>query len=339
MWQLETLHRKEGTTMIDSFKRTIDYLRISVTDTCNMQCVYCTPECNTKINPSPDTLSSEELLRICNCMARLGITKIKITGGEPLLRKDIIFLVKEIKSIPGIRQVTLTTNGVLLGQMIDALVTAGLDGVNISLDTLNPEHFHRITRRDQLSMVLDGLEKTLASSIPSVKLNTVAVQELNGEELLPLIELTRNTRLSVRFIELMPMGMGRRFTPMSPKTILEQIEQAFGPLKRIAQQGNGPAAYYQLEDFKGTIGFINALSNEFCESCNRIRLTSSGDLKLCLHHNHCVSLKTALNNHLTDDQLCDFIISALDKKPLKHNFKDTEDPSHLELKNMIQIGG
>ena len=325
--------------MIDSLGRTIDYLRISITDTCNMQCVYCTPECHTNMSPSLDSLSSEELLRICHCMARLGVTKIKITGGEPLLRKDIISLVKEIKSISGIRQVTLTTNGVLLDQTIEALVDAGLHGVNISLDTLNPEHFHRITRRNQLRMVLDGLEKTLATSIPSVKLNTVAIQELNGDELMPLIELTRNTRLSVRFIELMPIGIGRQFTPMSPEMILSQIEETFGPLKRIEQQGNGPATYYQLEGFKGTIGFISALSNEFCESCNRIRLTASGDLKLCLHYNKGISLKTALANHLTDDQLCDLIGSAIYNKPLKRGFKDPLDLAHLELKNMIQIGG
>ena len=155
--------------MIDSFGRTIDYLRISVIDTCNMQCVYCTPECENNISPSTNTLSSKELLRICNCMARLGVRKIKITGGEPLLRKDLVYLVREIKNIPGITQVTLTTNGVLLGQMIDDLVDAGLDGVNISLDTLNAEHFHHITRRNQLTKVLDGLEKTLATSIHLLK--------------------------------------------------------------------------------------------------------------------------------------------------------------------------
>lgn len=325
--------------MLDSYGRIIDYLRISVIDTCNMQCVYCTPECDNTISPSTNTLSSEELLRICNCMARLGVRKIKITGGEPLLRKDLVHLIREIKNIPGIAQVTLTTNGVLLGQMIDDLVDAGLDGVNISLDSLDAKHFHHITRRNQLEKVLDGLEKTLATSIPSVKINAVAIKELNEDQLMPLIELSRNTRLSVRFIELMPIGIGKQFTPISQEDVLMQIEEAYGPLKKIPSQGNGPATYYQLDGFKGTLGFISAISNEFCESCNRIRLTASGDLKLCLHYNKHISLKEALDSNLTDDQLGELIGAAIYNKPLKHDFKNFHDFADVELKNMIQIGG
>lgn len=324
--------------MLDSFNRKIDYLRISITDRCNLRCVYCMPECGVKNVEHDEILTYEEIIRICRICADLGVTKIKITGGEPMVRKDLVSLIQMIKSIKGIKMVTMTTNGTMLGSQAKALKEAGLDGVNISLDSMNREDFAKITRRDVFSSVIEGLEACLAEGIRT-KINCVPIKELNGSEIVTLASLAKQYPVDVRFIELMPIGYGRQFSPIPNEIIKDQLVAVYGEMTdSYVVHGNGPAKYFDLPDFLGSIGFISAVTHEFCESCNRIRLTSEGSLKLCLHYNLGIQLKDVMRAGIDDGSLSNLIVSAIEKKPVSHNFGGDEGED-MEVKNMVQIGG
>lgn len=325
--------------MLDKQNRRINYLRISVTDHCNFKCTYCMPEEGIQCMPSEARLSFEEILKICRSGAKLGISKIKITGGEPLVRKDLHVLIKQIKEIPGIQEVTLTTNGFLLEEKIEALVNAGLDRINISLDTLKHERFKEITRVDGLDKVLAGINKAITYPLKSVKLNCLVAKNFNEDEICDLARLTMSGKVSVRFIELMPIGLGPQLKPISKEEIKKQLEDEFGPLKAYhGTMGNGPAKYYEIDGFKGKIGFISAVSECFCEECNRIRLTADGFLKLCLHSKEGVDLKRLLRAGMTEEKLTQVISDATAGKPVKHHFDDL-DIDNIEDKIMAQIGG
>ena len=329
--------------MLDRQNRTIDYLRISVTDKCNLRCTYCMPADGVEDLTHEEVLSFEEILRVVKAMVPLGVKKIKLTGGEPLVRKNLVYLVEQLHQLPGIEDITMTTNGLLLEENLPALLSAGLTAVNISLDTLDPDRFRQITRREGLNKVLSALDAASRSPLRSVKVNCLAVKEFNEEELPRLALLAKDREIEVRFIELMPIGFGKTLTPIPNTQILERLEQVYGKsVPYEGRLGNGPAVYYQLPGFQGKIGFISAVSHRFCSQCNRVRLTSSGFLKLCLHYNNGIELRPLLRGGVSDSQLTETLREAIYNKPLHHSFdgvKPEGEDDQLELKNMSQIGG
>lgn len=325
--------------MLDKLNRKIDYLRISVIDRCNLRCVYCMPEEGIESIPHDEILTYDEILRICEIVSELGIRKIKITGGEPLVRKDIVNLIRDIKNIDKIEQVTLTTNGILLHEMLDDLYDAGIDAINISLDTLNKDNFKKITRRDGLEKVLMSIDKAYDLGI-RVKINCLAIRDFNLRELVEIASFAKAREIDVRFIELMPIGFGKKYTQIDNDEILSILESRFGTFEIVTEKrGNGPAKYYRNQNMKGCIGFISAISHEFCESCNRIRLTSSGFLKLCLHYNKGIDLKGPIRNGISDEDLKKLIHDTIWNKPISHKFGHASEEQDIELKNMVQIGG
>jgi cyclic pyranopterin phosphate synthase len=325
--------------LIDNFGRNIDYLRVSVTDRCNLRCIYCMPPEGIEWKPHDNILTFEEIIRIIKIMAGLGIKYIKVTGGEPLLRRGTPLFIKNLKTISGIENVTLTTNGLLLGEYLDETETMGQnalpDGINISLDVLDSEQYKRLTRRENADpkMILNLIDRLLEKDI-TVKINCVPVRAVNEQEIIPLTSLAKEKNIIVRFIELMPIGSAVNMQPVPGMEIAAQIEKAFGPLSPFAGiSGNGPAACYSLPGFKGKIGFINAVTRCFCENCNRLRLASQGLLKLCLLNNIAVDLRELLRGGANDNELAKTITEAAAKKPRNHAFLE----QHNE--NMSKIGG
>jgi len=324
--------------MVDQYSRNIDYLRISVTDRCNLRCVYCMPEEGVESIPHSEILTYEEILRVVKAAVANGIVKIKITGGEPLVRRDIGELIRQIKRVCGIQTVTMTTNGVLFGEFGAELAAAGLDDVNFSLDCLDADTFHKLTRVDAFSKVLKAVELSLLLGLRT-KINCVPIGEYNSANLNTMAGLAKRYPLDVRFIELMPIGLGKQFSPVDSRQILKLLAQEFGePKLSLAIHGNGPASYYDFPGFKGSIGFISALSHEFCEKCNRARLTAGGELKPCLCYNKSVELKPLLRSGISDDLLKKTIQKTIFDKPLHHNLCGDLDETS-EMKKMVQIGG
>ena len=325
-------------SMLDKYGRKIDYLRISLTDRCNLRCIYCMPEEGICHIPREEILGLDEIVRICKCAQALGISKIKLTGGEPLVRKICVPLVKELKAISGISQVTLTTNGILLKEQLPGLMDAGLDALNISLDTLDRETFRQITRRDNIEQVLEGVECALSYPQLKVKLNCVPTFQ-KEEDLLSLAALAKTHPVHVRFIEMMPIGLGRQFTARGEEQIKQMLEKAYGKMTSVCEiLGNGPCHYYSLPEFQGRIGFISALSHKFCSQCNRVRLTSTGYLKGCLQFEDGADLKALLRGGCTDEQLTKALEQTIYNKPQGHNFQEKKtgkEESHI----MSQIGG
>ncbi|NLF80219.1 MAG: GTP 3',8-cyclase MoaA [Clostridia bacterium] len=325
--------------MIDKCGRKIDYLRISVTDRCNFRCVYCMPEQGVPPIAHTQIISFEEILRICRVMAGLGIRKLKVTGGEPLVRRGVCDFIRAAKELPGIEQVTLTTNGALLPQYLPELIASRIDGVNISLDTLDPDTYRRITRRGCLADVLAAINAAWEAGIPRLKINSVLLSSINDQEAVSLAALARDRDINVRFIELMPIGLGQNFKPIPGAEILAQLTAAYGePQPFCGRIGNGPAAYYSFPGLKGKIGFIDAISHRFCSECNRVRLTAEGHLKLCLHYDHGLDLLPLLRAGCDDEQLQHSIVAAIEAKPLSHSFGRPE-ASHTDKHTMNSIGG
>ena len=319
--------------MIDSFGRKIEYMRVSVTDRCNLRCMYCMPE-GIKNIPMPEILTFEEIRDICAVSAELGIKYIRLTGGEPLVRLGIEKLAEMIKETKGIERLTLTTNGVLLKEKLSKLISAGVDGVNISLDTLDRKKFKRITGFDRLGEVMESIEAAVESGI-KVKINTVILEE-NKEDFIKLVSLAEKFPLDVRFIEMMPIGEGGKYKPLSGDMILEQLRGTYNvyPVKGVF--GNGPAVYYGIDGFKGNIGFINAVHGQFCADCNRIRLTSTGFLKTCLCYDDGVSLKEPLREG-NMDEVKRLMEQAVKNKPAAHCFSQRDKIT--ESRDMSEIGG
>ncbi len=325
--------------MLDSKNRGIEYLRISVTDRCNFRCRYCMPEEGIESIAHEEILTFEEIIKVCKSMAKLGIRKVKLTGGEPLVRKGLVELVKGIKAIKGIEEVTLTTNGLLLAPQLEGLIAAGITSINISLDTLDPQRFKEITRVDGLEKVLEAIHKASQSTLKSVKINVLAARHMNEGELIHLAKLAKDEAITVRFIELMPIGLGMKMERIGKEEIIKQLEEAYGPLIPYkGKLGNGPARYYEIKGFKGKIGFISAVSECFCDECNRIRLTSNGFLKLCLHSKSGLDLKSLLRSGIEEEALTKKIEEVIKVKPERHHFDNLEN-KQLEDKIMSQIGG
>lgn len=328
--------------MKDQYGREIDYIRISVTDRCNLRCKYCIPECGIASVGHENILNFDEITKIVTECAKLGIKKVKITGGEPLVRRELHSLVSRIKNIPGIEQVTLTTNGIFLKEQIDKLAEAGIDAINISLDTLNSAKFKQITGFDALDKVLAAIE--LCRNYPGIKLklNVVTLADYNKDEILDFAVLAQKDNIDVRFIEIMPIGLGDGFKGYSQDYIKEILEAKYGiiegPLNVPGSNtfGNGPAVYYRIPGFKGKIGFISAISHQFCDSCNRVRLTAEGLLKPCLQYAEGVDLKKAIREG--SEPLYNLIEKGIFDKPKEHNFRSSTIEGR-EQKLMSKIGG
>ncbi|GHT57178.1 cyclic pyranopterin monophosphate synthase [Spirochaetia bacterium] len=345
--------------MRDSYGREINYARISITDQCNLRCVYCMPAAactgaealhpQKRQAPQDTYLSAAEILRIGTVFADLGIHDLRVTGGEPLVRSDAVGLVRELKKIPGIRRVALTTNGQLLGGMAASLKLTGLDGINVSLDTLDAAAYRSITRGGDLALTLGGIDAALAAGFSPVKVNCVLLDRDRRNDALGIAALARDRDIRVRFIEMMPIGMGVNFAGVSGGEVRGILEEAYGPWEpagaadgsggepRLA--GSGPARYGRLRGFREAIGFISPLSDRFCGTCNRIRLSSTGFLRSCLHGEAGVNLRPALEQQ-DDARLRDDIISAVNSKAAGHCFSITADRQEQPGPAfMSQIGG
>ena len=325
--------------MKDQFGRTIDYLRISVTDRCNLRCRYCMPE-GIDLVPMENLLTLEEIVLAARAAAGLGIRHIKLTGGEPLVRKGLPALVRMLKSTEGIEKVTLTTNGTLLGKLLPELLDAGIDAVNISMDTLDREMYRQITGTDALETVLSSIDAALDAGIPT-KVNAVSL-DLGEKTVLSLIDLIRERPLDVRFIEMMPIGFGRDFPVVSHKKLLERILELHPDMvEDRSVHGFGPAVYYRIPGYRGSIGLISAIHGKFCSSCNRVRLTSQGYLKTCLCFQNGADLRTIIRSEKSDSEkeslLKETIRRAVFLKPQAHCFEDREKIT--EAANMNAIGG
>ena len=312
--------------LIDSYNRPIDYLRISVTDRCNLRCVYCMPSDGLPLTDSHNILRYEELYQVAAIAVKHGITKIRITGGEPLVRKGIVEFIEKLAQLPGIEDLSLTTNGVLLKEFASSLKKAGLKRVNVSLDSLNKERFHKITRGDFLSNVLEGLEEAEKVGLTPVKINCVVIKGFNDDEILDFALLTKQKPYHIRFIEYMPFEAEAVWDKNKFITI-SQIMEKINSLQHLVPLGNpekrtGPARRYKFTDGMGELGFISPVSDHFCSSCNRLRLTADGKLRTCLFSDDEIDVKTALRNGCTDREIEDLLFNAVRKKPEGHRLND-----------------
>ena len=324
--------------MFDSRGREIHYLRLSITDLCNLRCRYCMPDGVPKL-AHEEILTYEEFLRLAALFARCGVDTIRVTGGEPLMRRDVDQLVRGLKAIPGIRKVAITTNGTLLARQLPALLDAGLDSVNISLDTLNPETFAKITARNEFAAVQAGIHAALESGIP-VKLNCVPQAGVNEGELEQLAALAREKPVQVRFIEMMPIGYGAAMPCIPGPEVLARFRKHWpelAPLPGEKPLGDGPAVYYTAPGWKGHLGFIAAVHGKFCGTCNRVRLTSQGFLRPCLASEMGCDLRSLLRDGAADEELLAAIRRTVWEKPQEHHFEWKQNiPA---TRGMFRIGG
>lgn len=323
--------------MLDRYGRVINYLRISVTDRCNLRCCYCMPEGAQDVGMK-NILTFEEIWEIVRTGVSLGITHIRITGGEPLVRKGCVDLIRGIREIPGVETITMTTNGVLLGNYGKQLKEAGVDGVNISLDTLDPEEFYKITGKRELQEVLAGIRAAKTAGLP-VKLNAVNRKELDP---IPLVRYAQEENLPLRFIEMMPVGYGKKYVGRSNEELRETLEAVCGKAEcmtnreELSRMGSGPAVYYQFSDLKVPVGFISAIHGKFCDTCNRVRLTAEGYLKLCLCYDEGEDLRRVLREG-EKENLRTIMEQTIFRKPAAHCF---EHPAEMtETHEMVKIGG
>ena len=306
--------------MRDKRGRTVDYLRLSVTDRCNLRCRYCMPPEGVCDLGHEAILRFDEIVRLVRIMAADGIKKIKITGGEPLVRRGLTELISELYALPGVEEVTLTTNGVLLAEKLPALCKAGVNKINISLDTLDRRRYAELTGFDELAAVKEAIAACLSRGV-ALKINALALADSRQGDFLQLARLAEEEALDVRFIEVMPIGMGRSEKGVSADELLKLFESAFGPARPAAEKrGNGPAEYFDFAGFRGKIGFISPLSHRFCAQCNRLRLTADGFLKPCLAAETGLDLKALLRSGAADGQLAAAIERTLAEKPDGHDF-------------------
>lgn len=319
--------------MRDNYGRNINYLRISVTDRCNLRCVYCMPEEGVKSLSHDEILRFEDTIKIVKAAATLGINKIRYTGGEPLVMKDIDKLIYETSKVQGIDDIAITTNGILLSDMAEDLKKAGLKRVNISLDTLDKDKFKSITRIGDLDKVMEGIYKCLSLGLQPVKINTVLMKGINDTEFEDFLNLTREIPVDIRFIELMPIGEGVKMYEKNKLSFMEILAE-HPELIKIETEKSSTAELYKLQGAKGKIGFISPVSCKFCGDCNKIRLTSTGTIKPCLHSEEEINLRRYLND---EEVLTAALKSAIFNKPLEHHLK--EESVSRSIKVMSQIGG
>ena len=327
------------TGLFDSFQRQINYLRISVTDRCNLRCIYCSVGSVPHL-PRSEILSYEEIGRVVRVAASMGINKVRLTGGEPLLRPNLSKLVWMLSQIEDIDDISLTSNGTLLSKYAVELKEAGLKRVNVSLDTLREDRFKRITGRDKLGEVLSGIKAAHGAGLHPVKINMVVLRGINDDEIIDLARMSTSQGWHVRFIEFMPFGTPKAeaLDTVSAQEIQERI-QSLGKLEPYTgKTGDGPARYYRLPGARGTIGFITPVTEHFCHSCNRLRLTSDGQLRPCLLDDDEVNLKEPLRNGASVDELKQLIQQAVAIKRERHHLTGGLAPGTVR-RPMCQIGG
>jgi cyclic pyranopterin phosphate synthase len=326
--------------LTDAFRRPITYLRVSVTDRCNLRCVYCMPEAGLPWIPKAEILTFEEIERVVRAAAPLGVRSIRLTGGEPLVRRDLPQLVARLAAIDGIDDIALSTNGLLLADLADDLRAAGLRRVNVSLDTLQDDRFTAIARRPGLDRVLAGIDAALAAGLAPLKINCVVMRGQNDDELPAFAEFTRDRAVYVRFIEVMPVldnAALQRDAYLPSGELLERIARS-GELEPVAGPGgNGPARYYAFAGARGAIGVISPLSHDYCETCNRVRLSADGQLKLCLFGDGGIDLRTPLRRGASAEELGAIFTSAMTIKPERHHL-DLGKPASA-MRALSEIGG
>lgn len=330
--------------LLDSFGRTIRYLRVSVTDRCNLQCDYCRPAVEPLLPNHQEILTLEEMGRVVRLFVELGVDRIRLTGGEPLLRRNILSLVRQVGALPGVEELSMTTNAILLARYAQDLRDAGVRRINISLDTLTPEIFHRITRGGDLAQVLAGIDAALQAGLHPVKINMVVMRGVNEHEIADMVRFAGQREVTLRFIETMPVGPSGAMTSdrfISADEIFALALQEFGgelvavPQARV--RGSGPARYFRIEGVGTQVGIISARSRHFCDGCNRVRLTSRGELVLCLGAVDRADLKTAMRSGASDGQLMEQIQAAVNLKPKQHQFQVGSN-SQPTL-DMVGLGG
>lgn len=330
--------------MIDQYSRNINYMRISVTDRCNLRCRYCLPKEGLSLLGHNDILRYEEMLRIVRTAVKLGIEKIRVTGGEPLVRKGLVDFMAILKDIEGLHDISLTTNGVLLMDYAERLFSAGITRINVSLDSLNDEKYQYITRGGRMGEVLRGIEKAREIGFTPIKINVVAMRGFNDDEILDFARLAMEKPYEVRFIERMPFSEPIRDhlgQYLSADDIKGEIEKYY-TLNRIgAEEGstNGPAQTYHLAGGMGRIGFISPMSHHFCHACNRLRLTADGHLRGCLFSDAETDLKTSLRAGCSDDEIASLMMTAVARKPLENPSKSDDAFLRKCIRPMQAIGG
>ncbi len=339
----EPIHSPMNTApqLVDGFGRIHTNLRISVTDRCNIRCFYCMPIENVRFKPRDELLSFEEIERFVRVVARMGVNKIRLTGGEPLVRHDLSVLVAKLSRIEGIRDIALTTNGILLAAQAQALKDAGLRRLNISLDSLNRDTFFKISRREGLEQVLDGIFAAQRVGFQKTRLNAVAIRGMTEPDIVPLGEFARQHGLEMRFIEFMPLDADGKWDSeqvLSGATIREILEEGIGPLEALpVEDPSQPATDYRFADGVGRIGFINPVTQPFCRNCNRLRLTAEGQVRNCLFSTEEWDARAVLRGGGTDEQLADLVRASVGAKRAGHGINSDEFVKPLRA--MYQIGG
>lgn len=323
--------------MQDNQHRNIQYMRLSLTDTCNFRCQYCM---DADCEPDHHQLSLADIELICANLSKLGITKVKLTGGEPLVRNDIAQIVSFLKNKCNIQEVTLTTNGALLDKHLASLERAGLDAITISIDSIDQQAFKTVTRRKLFDRVMNNIDLAVNSSISNIKLNVVPLTRLGDQNIIDLCTYANERRIPIRFIEMMPIGLGRNYPGYNHQQLTKLLTTHFGQsAPSTHRHGNGPASYYHFQQLAIDIGIISALDNKFCSSCNRIRITSTGHLKQCLHYSKNIDLIDTLKQRDGLQMVADFIF----QKPLEHamlkNSNKINENENIETLTMSKIGG
>ncbi len=323
----------------DAFGRRMSYLRISLTDRCNFRCLYCMPAVGMTFQPRDELLTDDELLRLIGLFTRMGFDKFRLTGGEPTVRPHLVDIVRGIKAFPGVRELSMTTNALLLGRKAHELKAAGLDRVNVSIDTLDPVKFKMMTRGGRLDLVWEGIEAADAAGLRPIKLNSVVLKEHNDHEVEQLAELTLTRDWQVRFLEIMPMeGVGMVYDErlVTSDETKARLEVTFGPLEPVTADAADPARLWRIPGARGTIGFISPISAPFCEACNRVRLTADGMLRLCLLRPDEVNLRDLMRAGASDDDLLAELRGGIWRKPWGHGVAEGE---RATVRGMSQIGG
>ena len=325
-------------SLIDPFGREITYLRLSVTDRCNLRCTYCMAE-DMEFLPRAKVLTLEEMHQIASAFVELGVKKIRLTGGEPLVRKGIVELAQNIRSLPGLNELTLTTNGVLLNEFAGPLRDAGISRINISIDSLRPDRFKAMTRFGLLNQVLEGIECAREIGFERIKLNSVILAGVNDDELIDLAQFALDGGMDISFIEEMPLGHIsshlRSETTTASKSLREQLSEKFG-LQPSSKNTGGPSRYWKIKGYDNQIGFISPMTDNFCSSCNRVRLTTEGQLLLCLGNEHSLNLRDLMRRYPGDsDRLKSSIVEAISRKPERHHF----DPNDTRILRFMSATG
>ena len=326
-------------TLKDRYSRVIDYMRISITDRCNLRCIYCMPYGHRPLK-FKKILTYEEIIRIVRIGAELGLKKIRLTGGEPLARKNVQYLIKKLKAISGIEDLSMTTNGVLLERYADELRSAGLDRINVSLDSLQPDRYREITQGGELENILKGIEKAYQLGLRPLKINVVVVRGINDDEIENFAAITIKKPFHVRFIEFMPgktnAWSAEKCIPI--QEIKERIVKCYNSLEPVRLRSNGPARYFRIPESKGVLGFISPVTHHFCSECNRLRITADGRIRPCLFSKTEIDLKSAMRSGATDEEIKRLLILSVEAKPEGHRIGKDGERSYIS-KAMSQIGG